>query len=185
MSATPVRSKGAERLLNRELSWLDFNARVLELAADPEVPLLERVKFARSSRRTWTSSSWCAWPASWVRRRRASRVRSAGRPDRRRSRSPRSASASVELTAAAIAALEPRAAPRARRGGDRHRAGSPSATRTSCAELARRFDREVYPVLTPLAVGPGQPLPVHLGAVAQPGRLRPRSGDAARSASRG
>jgi polyphosphate kinase len=35
----------AEHLLNRELSWLDFNARVLELAADPEVPLLERVKF--------------------------------------------------------------------------------------------------------------------------------------------
>ena len=34
-----------ERLLNRELSWLDFNARVLELAEDPAVPLLERVKF--------------------------------------------------------------------------------------------------------------------------------------------
>ena len=31
--------------LNRELSWLDFNARVLALAEDPEVPLLERVNF--------------------------------------------------------------------------------------------------------------------------------------------
>src|SRR3954451_25467453 len=32
-------------LLNRELSSLDLNGRVLELAADPNEPLLERVKF--------------------------------------------------------------------------------------------------------------------------------------------
>ena len=33
------------RLLNRELSWLDFNDRVLSLAAEPGIPLLERAKF--------------------------------------------------------------------------------------------------------------------------------------------
>ncbi len=33
------------RYLNRELSWLDFNARVLALAADQTVPLLERARF--------------------------------------------------------------------------------------------------------------------------------------------
>jgi polyphosphate kinase len=33
------------RFLNRELSWLDFNARVLALAEDPSLPLLERAKF--------------------------------------------------------------------------------------------------------------------------------------------
>ena len=45
-------SPGAERglhdpslYLNRELSWLDFNDRVLQLAEDERVPLLERVKF--------------------------------------------------------------------------------------------------------------------------------------------
>ncbi len=33
------------RLLNRELSWLDFDARVLSLADAPDTPLLERAKF--------------------------------------------------------------------------------------------------------------------------------------------
>ncbi|GAB3662610.1 RNA degradosome polyphosphate kinase [Zhihengliuella somnathii] len=33
------------RFLDRELSWLEFNARVLELAEDPQLALLERVNF--------------------------------------------------------------------------------------------------------------------------------------------
>jgi len=46
----PVVDAGAaelpeDRFLNRELSWLDFNARVLALAEDGRLPLLERVKF--------------------------------------------------------------------------------------------------------------------------------------------
>jgi polyphosphate kinase len=35
----------ADRFLDRTASWLQFNERVLELAADPAVPLLERVRF--------------------------------------------------------------------------------------------------------------------------------------------
>jgi polyphosphate kinase len=38
-------SATTSRFINRELSWLEFNARVLALAEDPARPLLERVKF--------------------------------------------------------------------------------------------------------------------------------------------
>ena len=34
-----------DRFLDRELSWLSFNQRVLELAEDPRLPVLERAKF--------------------------------------------------------------------------------------------------------------------------------------------
>jgi len=41
----PASTLPGDRYLNRELSWLDFNARVLTLAEDARTPLLERVKF--------------------------------------------------------------------------------------------------------------------------------------------
>jgi len=45
----PVHGRDAtlpeQRYLDRELSWLSFNRRVLELAEDPTVPMLERVNF--------------------------------------------------------------------------------------------------------------------------------------------
>ena len=41
----PIDLNNPELYINRELSWLDFNFRVLEEAHDPRNPLLERVKF--------------------------------------------------------------------------------------------------------------------------------------------
>lgn len=46
IDASPTRGASiAERYLDRELSWLAFNNRVLDLARDPASPLLERAKF--------------------------------------------------------------------------------------------------------------------------------------------
>ncbi len=43
MSKDPLKSPNL--YINRELSWLEFNQRVLEEGLDPELPLLERLKF--------------------------------------------------------------------------------------------------------------------------------------------
>ena len=43
---SPVDIDSPEAFVSRELSWLAFASRVVALAENPEVPLLERVKFA-------------------------------------------------------------------------------------------------------------------------------------------
>ena len=45
MSQHLISTNPRQRLIDRELSWLAFNERVLELAEDKTTPLLERCRF--------------------------------------------------------------------------------------------------------------------------------------------
>jgi polyphosphate kinase len=146
-----------ELFTNRELSWLQFNERVLELAEDDRTPLLERVKFL---------AIYASNLDEFV------MVRVAGLHD---------------LVDAGIDARGPdglspgetveRIIARTRELGARHAQEFEQRVRpelaqhgirvVDCAEcdpaeletIDRMFSEQIFPVLTPLAVGPGRPFP--------------------------
>ncbi|MBA3332222.1 MAG: polyphosphate kinase 1 [Actinobacteria bacterium] len=157
MATTRAPALGSERLLNRELSRLEFDARVLEQAADPTVPLLERVKF-------------CAFVSSNLDE--FFQVRVAGLTDQAASGLPvRSADGlTPQETLAAVRSRVSELTARQSRLWRRElcpalaEQGIPVGSIDDCskrelAELESRFERETFPVLTPLGVGPGQPFP--------------------------
>ena len=145
------------RLLNRELSWLDYNARVLARAADRGIPALER-------------SRNCAYFSSNLDE--FFQVRVAGLMGQEESgllvRSPDGRTSQQTLAAIREKVLELSAdqaklwkrelRPALEEGGVIV-ADVDGANKKELDELEQRFNRDVYPILTPLAVGPGQPFP--------------------------
>jgi polyphosphate kinase len=155
--ATRLRAEPFERLLNRELSLLDFHARVLELAADETVPLLERVNFARIF-----SSNLDEF----------FQVRVAGLLGQAESGlpmvsadglTPQQALGQIRSRVVELIARQSRLWKKDLRPALAAEGivvgGIEDCDGKELKELQRRFQREVYPVLTPLAVGPGQPFP--------------------------
>jgi polyphosphate kinase len=142
---------------NRELSWLDFNQRVLELAEDPGVPLLERVRF-------------CAIYASNLDE--FFMVRVAGLFDQLDAgidaRGPDGLAPAEQIDAIQARVLE--LDTRLHRCFDgllrpeleEHEiriVSTDSASEAERREIDARFHDQVFPALTPLVIGLGRPFP--------------------------
>jgi len=143
--------------LNRELSWLDFNARVLEEALDERVPLLERLKFLAIFS-TNLDEFYMVRVAGLRRKVAAGTVQFA--PD------PLAPSEQLDAIRSRVQELLGRRRQVLKRellpGLARHDIQLVKMEALDDVERARVhefFEAQVFPVLTPLAVDPGHPFP--------------------------
>jgi polyphosphate kinase len=142
--------------INRELSWLAFNERVLELAADQSVPLLERLKFLA----IYTSNldEFFMVRVAGVHGRIEARVD-------KRSADGLSPTRTMEGIGKKVRELDARQAheftdvvrPALAQEGIRIVTCEESGA--SPEQLKQHFREHIFPVLTPLAIGPGRPFP--------------------------
>ena len=150
-------SKEPSLYFNRELSWLAFNARVLEEAADPHWPLLERLKFLAITFSNLDEFFMIRVAGLHEQLEQAEAERS---PD---GLTPRQQLARIrdlvrKLLKDAMDLLQRQLLPALAEHGIRIRDWKSLARPTQ--ERAKAYFREsVFPVLTPLAVDPGHPFP--------------------------
>jgi polyphosphate kinase len=145
------------RYLNRELSWLDFNGRVLALAEDPALPLLERAKFLAIFSQN-LDEFFEVRVAGLTRQVEAGlRTRS---PD---GRDPVEALRAIRAEANDLVNRQATVftkdiAPRLEEAGIRF-SNWDDLDADDRAHLISVFEERVFPVLTPLAVDPAHPFP--------------------------
>jgi polyphosphate kinase len=155
MSETAVVPPG--QLINRELSWLEFNARVLHEAQDERTPLLERLKFL--SIFTTNLDEFYQVRVAGLRRQLAAGVTHAA-PD---GLTPAQQLDEIDrrvrdLMRRQLACLHDVVLPALAAHGVRL-ISMDELSPAERLEVDSYFDREVFPVLTPLAVDPGHPFP--------------------------
>ncbi|MCO5988640.1 RNA degradosome polyphosphate kinase [Actinoallomurus spadix] len=146
-----------DRFLDREESWLRFNQRVLDLAADPSLPLLERVRFL-SIFATNLDEFFMVRVAGLTRRMATGiAVQSAsGRQPREVLAHTSEVARDLMLEHAALFREEILPA-LAKEGIEVLRWDELADTEKE--SLNRLFRRRIYPVLTPLVVDPAHPFP--------------------------
>ncbi len=142
--------------INRELSWLAFNQRVLELAEDSDQPLLERLKFLA----IYTSNldDFFMVRVAGVHEQIEQRVE-------RRAADGLTATQVMEEIATTTRALDRRHSHafsevvRPALAAEGIRVAGCNESGASPERLKRHFLEHIFPVLTPLAIGPGRPFP--------------------------
>ncbi len=149
--------KSPSLYINRELSWLEFNQRVLDEAMAEENPLLERLKFLAivSSNLDEFFMVRVAGVQQQVSAGVDDNKQDGCRPvellERLRARCQRMVAEQYQIARETVL-------PRLRRAGIRL-LKSDELNDIQTAEIERYFASEVFPILTPLAIDPGHPLP--------------------------
>src|SRR6202011_4473109 len=154
----PARKFSApENFINRELSWLEFNRRVLEEAQDATQPLIERVKFL--SIFSGNLDEFFEIRVAGIKQQIESETSDVG-PD---GLSPTEIFNAIQRTAHELVATQyalwnTEIAPLLAKNGIR--VHNVAQLNTKRAAWARRFfQEEVFPMLTPLAVDASHPFP--------------------------
>ena len=147
----------ADRFLDRELSWLDFNRRVLELAEDESIPLLERVNFL-SIFASNLDEFFMVRVASLKRR-----IATGIAVNSASGLAPRDVLAQIsaktkDLQSRHAALFRDKIGPELALNGFQIEHWS-ALNQEERAGLEQYFQDQVFPVLTPLAVDPAHPFP--------------------------
>lgn len=143
--------------LNRELSWLEFNRRVLEEAQDPDVPLLERLKFLAIF--TSNLDEFFAVRVAGLKDLVSANLTNAGPDGLTPLQQLRAISSTVhEMVSEQYRCLQEEVLPALEQEGIIIQSldGMPKARRK---DLKRYFQTNIAPVLTPLALDRAHPFP--------------------------
>ncbi len=145
------------QFFNRELSWLDFNQRVLELAEDESVPLIERVKFCAIYASNLDEFFMVRVAGLWDQ---VDAGIDARGPDGLSPREQIQAirSRSLELDRRLRKCVDGTLRPDLSHNGIMI-ASIESLSADEREHVARRFAEQVFPTLTPLVIGLGRPFP--------------------------
>ncbi|HEX3556258.1 MAG TPA: polyphosphate kinase 1 [Thermoanaerobaculia bacterium] len=152
------RAEAPNLILNRELSWLEFNARVLREAEDPDNPLLERLKFVAIF--DSNLDEFFMKRVGGLKQQLASNLRELGADS---GGTPRQQLAAINAAVRPMVARQRRLLkdelfPALRQHGlEIVRWGELKAAERR--HLTEEFDRRMFPILTPLAVDPAHPFP--------------------------